>query len=179
MHQQKEILEKKKQQESDEITRRLEKKYEKKMEKGNLEKSRLEEALKSMIIQGEKSREDRSNMEDKRDMGNRIESLQQQLHAVDKGNIERDKERLQRDLDELNRRHEKIVEEKNEEIKEHRKKKETEYEIKMNSENLRKRERDNIEKEDGGALDDIIGGFKRICSGTVKGGRALLKFFGF
>lgn len=179
MHHQKEILEKKKQQESEEITRRLEKKYEQEFKKEILEKRKLEEALKSANIQGEKSREDRSNMENRRDMGNRIDSLQQQVHAVEKGTIEREKERLQRDLDESNRRHEKILEEKNEEIREHRKRKEIEYEIKMNSENLRKHERDNIENEDGGALDDIIGGFKRIFSGAVKGGKGILKFFGF
>ena len=47
MCQQKEILEKKRRQERGEITRRLEKKYEQELEKGCLEKSRLEEALKS------------------------------------------------------------------------------------------------------------------------------------
>jgi len=105
MRQQKEILEKKKRQERDEITRRLEKKYEQELEKGSLEKSRLEEALKSTKLQEEKSKKekvvlmndmkkiqnklaDRSNMEDRREMENRIESLQQ-LHAVERGNVER------------------------------------------------------------------------------------------
>jgi sulfur relay (sulfurtransferase) DsrF/TusC family protein len=179
MHHQKEILEKEKQQESDEITRRLEKKYEQDLKKVIPEKSRLEEALKSMNIQGEKSREDKSNMNDRRYMSNRLESFQQQLHAVDKGNIEREKERLQRDLDELNRKYEKKLEEKNKEIREHHKRKEIEYEIKMNSENLRKRERDNIEIENGGALDDLYAGFKKIVSGVKKGGENLLDLTGF
>lgn len=41
---------------------------------------------------------DRSKMEDRRrEMENRVESLQQ-LHAVERGNVEREKERLQRDF---------------------------------------------------------------------------------
>ena len=94
MHHQKEILEKEKQQESDQIARRLEKKYEQDLKKVFLEKSRLEKALKSMDIQGEQSREDRSNMNDGRYISNRLQSFQQQLHAVDKGNIERERNRL-------------------------------------------------------------------------------------
>lgn len=135
MRQQKKILEKKKRQERDEITRQLEKKHEKELEKGILEKSRLEEALETTKIQENKFKEekvvltndmkklqnqltDRSNMEDRRDMENRIESLQQ-LHAVERGNVEREKERLQRDYDESKRRYEKKLEEKNKEIREH------------------------------------------------------------
>ena len=148
------------------------------MEKEILEKSRLEEALKSMNVQGEKSREDRSNMEDRRDMRNRIKSLQQQMHVAEKENIEREKDRLQRDLDETNRRHEQILEEKNKEAREQAKRMKIEYESKMNSENLRKRERDNIENENVGALEDIVEGIKRLFSGTMKGWSAYLELLG-
>ena len=176
MHHQKEILEKEKQQESDEITRQLEKKFEQDWKKVILEKSKLEEKLKSMDIQGEQSRDDRSNMNDRKYMNNRLESFQQQLHAVDKGNIEREKEKLQREIDELNRKYEKKLEEKNKEIREHRKRKDIEFENKMNSENLRTRERDNIENENGGALDDLLAGGKKIGSGMIKCGRMIIKF---
>jgi GTPase Era involved in 16S rRNA processing len=177
MHHQKEILEKEKQQESDEITRQLEKKYEQDLKKVILEKSRLEEKLKSMDIQGEQSREDRSNMNDRKYMNNRLESFQQQLHAVDKGNIEREKETLQREIDELNRKYEKKLEEKNREIREHRKRKDIEFENKMNSQNLRTLERDNIENENGGTLDDLLAGCKKIGSGMKKCGKMLIQFF--
>jgi GTPase Era involved in 16S rRNA processing len=176
MHHQKEILEKEKQQESDEITRQLEKKFEQDWKKVILEKSKLEEKLKSMDIQGEQSRDDRSNMNDRKYMNNRLESFQQQLHAVDKGNIEREKEKLQREIDELNRKYEKKLEEKNKEIREHRKRKDIEFENKMNSENLRTRERDNIENENGGPLDDLLAGGKKIGSGMIKCGRMIIKF---
>jgi hypothetical protein len=176
MHHQKEILEKEKQQESDEITRQLEKKFEQDWKKVILEKSKLEEKLKSMDIQGEQSRDDRSNRNDRKYMNNRLESFQQQLHAVDKGNIEREKEKLQREIDELNRKYEKKLEEKNKEIREHRKRKDIEFENKMNSENLRTRERDNIENENGGALDDLLAGGKKIGSGMIKCGRMIIKF---
>jgi GTPase Era involved in 16S rRNA processing len=176
MHHQKEILEKEKQQESDEITRQLEKKFEQDWKKVILEKSKLEEKLKSMDIQGEQSRDDRSNRNDRKYMNNRLESFQQQLHAVDKGNIEREKEKLQREIDELNRKYEKKLEEKNKEIREHRKRKDIEFENKMNSENLRTRERDNIENENGGPLDDLLAGGKKIGSGMIKCGRMIIKF---
>ena len=48
----------------------------------------------------------------------------------------------------------------------------------MNSENLRKRERDNIENENVGALDDIVEGIKRLCSGAMKGWSAYLQLLG-
>ena len=176
MHHQKEILEKEKQQESDEITRQLEKKFEQDWKKVILEKSKLEEKLKSMDIQGEQSRDDRSNRNDRKYMNNRLESFQQQLLAVDKGNIEREKEKLQREIDDLNRKYEKKLEEKNKEIREHRKRKDIEFENKMNSENLRTRERDNIENENGGPLDDLLAGGKKIGSGMIKCGRMIIKF---
>ena len=109
-------------------------------------------------------------------MNNRLESFQQQLHAVDKGNIEREKEKLQREIDELNRKYEKKLEEKNREIRKHRKRKDIEFENKMNSEILRTRERDNIENENGGPLDDLLAGGKKIGSGMIKCGRMIIKF---
>ena len=179
MHHQEEILKKEKQQEIDDFIRQSEKTFDQEMNKVILQKRTLEKELKSMKIQGEQSREDRRNMEDRRFIRNRVESIQKELHAVDKGNIERENERIQRDLNELNRKLEKKLEKKDKEIREHRKRKEIEYEIKMNSENLRKRERDNIENENGGALDDLYAGCKKIISGMMKGGRKLLNLIGF
>jgi len=94
------------------------------------------------------------------------------LYAVDKGNIEREKERLQRDYDDSKRRYEKKLEEKNKEIREH-----VEYESKMNSENLRRRERDNIENEKDDAVDGLFGLIKRIGLGIVKAGKSLFSIF--
>jgi hypothetical protein len=48
----------------------------------------------------------------------------------------------------------------------------------MNSENLRKRERDNIENENVGALDDIVEGIKRLCSGAMKCWSVYLELLG-
>ena len=123
--------------------------------------------------------DDRSNREDRAYIQKRMESLQQQLVAVDRRNIKRENERLQRDLDESNRRWEKILEEKKKEISECVKRQQIEYESKTNSENLRRRERDNIENENGGVVDDIIEGFKRVGSGMAKAGRKFLSFLGF
>ena len=160
---QKEILEKKKHQESDEIKCRVEKKHKKELEK---EKDVLVKYMKQLQNQFP----DVSNIQDKRELENH--SISQQVQVVVKGDIEREKERLQREYDESKRRYEKILEEKEKEIREQVKKKEIEYESKMNSENLRKRERDDIENERGGVLSDISSGVMAVCSSMLEGGKA-------
>ena len=180
----KESLEKKKHQESDEITCRVEKKHKKELEK---EKGVLMKYMKQLQNQfpdvsniQDKRELEKSNIQDRRELENH--SISQQVNVVVKGDIGGEKERLQRECDESKRRYEKILEEKDKEIREQVKKKEIEYESKMNSENLRKRERDDIENERGGVLSDIGSGVKQICSGVWEGGkaggRAVLGFFG-
>ena len=123
---------------------------------------------------------EKSNIQDRRELENHIS---QQVNVVVKGGIGGEKERLQREYDESERRYKKILEEKNKEITEQLKKKEIEYESKMNSENLRKRERDDIENERGGVLSDISSGVMAIYSGALEGGkacgRAVLSIFGW
>jgi GTP-binding protein EngB required for normal cell division len=202
MGHQKKILEKKKHQESTEITTRVEKKHKKELEKEKgvmkymkrlqnqfpdisniqdrreLEKSNIQDRreLEKSNIQDRRELE-KSNIQDRRELENH--SISQQVTVVVKGGIGGEKERLQREYDESERRYRKILEEKNKEITEQLKKKDIEYESKMNSENLRKGERDDIENERGGVLSDIGSSVKRICSDVWAGGRAVLNLFGF
>jgi GTPase Era involved in 16S rRNA processing len=173
MGHQKEILEKKKHQESDEIKCQVENKHKKELEK--------EKGVMEYMKQLQNQFPGVSNIQDRRELENH--SISQQVHVVVKGDIEREKERLQREYDESKRRYEKILEEKDKEIREQVKKKEIEYESKMNSENHRKRERDDIENERGGVLGDIKNNVMAICSGAREsekaGGRAVLNIFGF
>ena len=191
---QREILEKKIEQEKDEIIRQLEEKHEQEQEKGIFEKCRLEVELKSMKIREAKSEEekvvlmndkeklqnqlsDRStkcNMEDRINLQFRIEEKQQQLHAIDKENIAKEINSLQGDLDETERRFEKKLEEKNKEIRKTVKRSEIEKESKLNDKTLRKHERDNIEKKNGGALKAIVKGAKKFGPGLLKCGQLLV-----
>ena len=52
------------------------------------------------------------------------------------------------------------------------------YEKKLEEKN-KEIERDNIENENGGALDDLYAGSKKIVSGVMKGARKLLSLVGF
>jgi GTPase Era involved in 16S rRNA processing len=162
MGHQKEILEKKKHQESDEIKCQVENKHKKELEK--------EKGVMEYMKQLQNQFPGVSNIQDRRELENH--SISQQVHVVVKGDIEREKERLQREYDESKRRYEKILEEKEKEIREQVKKKEIEYESKMNSENLRKHERDDIENERGGVLSDISSGVMAVCSSVLEGGKA-------
>jgi hypothetical protein len=175
----KEILEKKKHQESDEIICQVEKKHKKELEKekGVMEyMKQLQNQFPDVSNIQDRRELEKSNIQNRRELENHIS---QQVNVVVKGDIEGEKERLQREYDESKRRYEKILEEKNIEIREQVKKKEIEYESKMNSENLRKCERDDIENEHGNVLSDITNNVKAICSGVWESGRAVLNFFGF
>ncbi|XP_071134012.1 GTPase IMAP family member 9-like [Mytilus edulis] len=202
MRAQREKLEAEKRKEKGQIERQVKYKYEQRLEKEIFEKSRIEEELNSKKRQEAKGKEEkrllekevkglkqklnsaknsggRYDTEDKRRMEKQMESLQQQLKSSEIRSAAREREQLQRELDESNRRLQKELEVKDREMERELKRKDDEYKPRMKTDKLRQKERDNVENENDGALSDIIGGFKKLGSGLLKGGKKFLSFLGF
>lgn len=192
MREQREILERQKKQEKDEIRRQVESQFNQKLEKEIIQKSKLEEELNLTKRKNKKTQEEKKEMskemeslrqqlkegnwstssrdvEEKKHMELRMESLQQQLRDVEKINYEREQARLQRDLDAIKTRHEEQLKEKDKEISRLSIQKDKQYEKKMATETLRQEERNKVENEKGGAVDDLMNGVGSLISAVVKG----------
>ncbi|XP_071151890.1 GTPase IMAP family member 9-like [Mytilus edulis] len=158
MHVQRKQLEEQKRKEKEYLETQLKNKYEKILKKEIFKKNRIEEELTSRRIE------------------NTLKSLEQQIKLSEIRSTMIEKEQLQRELDESNRRLQKELEAKDREIERQLKRKDDEYKLKMETDKLRQKERNNVVNDDDGALSDIIEGFKKLGLDVVKAG---MKFFSF